>query len=117
MSGLFSGFVAQIRARTCFPFHGQTSRKVCVMGMPTAVRQPKTAMRIGVSANIRQSTEWSFRVVVFSPLRVQNFCITEPVEDFPVHQSIAETGIEAFAVTIPAFILLNITAEHFSGED
>ena len=49
---------------------------------------------------VAQGTLWSFGVAVFPPLFEDDLCFTQGIEDFAVELSVAEPGIEAFAVSV-----------------
>ncbi len=49
---------------------------------------------------VAQRAVWSFRVVVFPPLFDQDLGLTQAVEDLPIEELIAESGIEALAVSV-----------------
>lgn len=49
---------------------------------------------------VAQSTVWAFCVLVFSPLFNEDLGFTQAVEDFAVHELVAEPGVEAFVVPV-----------------
>ena len=47
-----------------------------------------------------QSTMWSLRVVVLSPLLDDDLRLLQSAEDFPVQQFVSEAGVKALAISV-----------------